>query len=101
MLFCKVDKPFIVVEVETTVVKYLKEIDSIAAYFENTRDYNRIGFDLLVMLNNINGAGKYKHNWHDAKEYAISKDIPIAFVSIEKSKADLGDTGFGSIKEKK
>ena len=90
ILLCKGDKPFIVVEVETTVVKYLEKIDSIAAYLENTKNYDGIAFGLLVMLNYTNGENKYKHNWHDAKEYAMSKDIPIAFVSIEKSKADLG-----------
>ena len=90
ILLCKGDKPFIVVEVETIVSKYLEKIDSIAAYMENTKDYDEISFGLLVMLNYTNGTDKYKHNWHDAKEYAMSKDIPIAFVSIEKSKADLG-----------
>ena len=90
ILLCKGDKPFIVVEVETIVSKYLEKIDSIAAYMENTKDYDGFSFGLLVMLNYTNGADKYKHNWHDAKEYAMSKDIPIAFVSIEKSKADLG-----------
>ncbi|QSQ08247.1 hypothetical protein H0A61_00567 [Koleobacter methoxysyntrophicus] len=100
ILLCKGDKPFIVVEVETTVAKYLEKIDSIAAYMENTKDYNGIGFGLLVMLNYTNGENKYKHNWHDAKEYAVSKDIPIAFVSIEKRKADLGDTVLDQLKKR-
>jgi hypothetical protein len=100
ILLCKGDKPFIVVEVETTVVKYLEKIDSIAAYMDNTKDYAGVGFGLLVMLNNTNGAGKYKHNWYDAKEYAMSKDIPIAFVSIEKSKADLGNTVLDQLKKR-
>jgi hypothetical protein len=100
ILLCKGDKPFIVVEVETIVSKYLEKIDSIAAYMENTKDYDGISFGLLVMLNYTNGADKYKHNWHDAKEYAMSKDIPIAFVSIEKSKADLGDTVLDQLKKR-
>jgi len=100
ILLCKGDKPFIVVEVETIVSKYLEKIDSIAAYMENTKDYDGISFGLLVMLNYTNGADKYKHNWHDAKEYAMSKDIPIAFVSIEKSKADLGDTVLDRLKRR-
>ena len=100
ILLCKGDKPFIVVEVETIVSKYLEKIDSIAAYMENTKDYDGISFGLLVMLNYTNGADKYKHNWHDAKEYAMSKDIPIAFVSIEKSKADLGNTVLDQLKRR-
>ena len=100
ILLCKGDKPFIVVEVETTVVKYLEKIDSIAAYLENTKNYDGIAFGLLVMLNYTNGENKYKHNWHDAKEYAMSKDIPIAFVSIEKSKADLGNTVLDQLKRR-
>ena len=100
ILLCKGDKPFIVVEVETTVVKYLEKIDSIAAYLENTKNYDGIAFGLLVMLNYKNGADKYKHNWHGAKEYAINKGIPIAFVSIEKSKADLGDTVLDQLKKR-
>jgi len=100
ILLCKGDKPFIVVEVETIVSKYLEKIDSIAAYMENTKDYDEISFGLLVMLNYTNGTDKYKHNWHDAKEYAMSKDIPIAFVSIEKSKADLGDTVLDQLKKR-
>ncbi|MGF7401197.1 hypothetical protein PQ744_12515 [Thermoanaerobacterium thermosaccharolyticum] len=100
ILLCKGDKPFIVVEVETLVSKYLEKIDSIAAYMENTKDYDGISFGLLVMLNNTNGAGKCKQNWHDAKEYAVSKDIPIAFVSIEKSKADLGNTVLDQLKKR-
>ena len=100
ILLCKGDKPFIVVEVETIVSKYLEKIDSIAAYMENTKDYDGISFGLLVMLNYTNGTDKYKHNWHDAKEYAMSKDIPIAFVSIEKSKADLGDTVLDQLKKR-
>ena len=40
ILLCKGDKPFIVVEVETIVSKYLEKIDSIAAYMENTKDYD-------------------------------------------------------------
>ena len=100
ILLCTGDKPFIVVEVETTVSKDLEKIDSIAAYMENTKDYDGISFGLLVMLNYTNGADKYKHNWHDAKEYAMSKDIPIAFVSIEKSKADLGDTVLDQLKKR-
>ena len=100
ILLCKGDKPFIVVEVETTVVKYLEKIDSIAAYLENTKNYDGIAFGLLVMLNYTNGADKYKHNWHGAKEYAINKGIPIAFVSIEKSKADLGDTVLDQLKKR-
>ncbi len=83
---CKGDKPFIVVEVETLVSKYLDKIDSIASYIGNTEDYDGISFGLLVMLNYTNGGNKYKHNWHDVKQYAISKDIPIAFVSIEKTR---------------
>lgn len=100
ILLCKGDKPFIVVEVETIVSKYLEKIDSIAAYMENTKDYDGISFGLLVMLNYTNGADKYKHNWHGAKEYAINKGIPIAFVSIEKSKADLGDTVLDQLKKR-
>lgn len=100
ILLCKGDKPFIGVEVETTVVKYLEKIDSIAAYLENTKNYDGIAFGLLVMLNYKNGENKYKHNWHDAKEYAMSKDIPIAFVSIEKKKADLGDTVLDQLKKR-
>ena len=100
ILLCKGDKPFIVVEVETIVSKYLEKIDSIAAYMDNTKDYAGVAFGLLVMLNYTNGADKYKHNWHDAKEYAISKDIPIAFVSIEKRKADLGDTVLDKLKRR-
>ena len=100
ILLCKGDKPFIVVEVETIVSKYLEKIDSIAAYLENTKNYDGIAFGLLVMLNYTNGENKYKHNWHDAKEYAMSKDIPIAFVSIEKSKADLGDTVLDQLKKR-
>ena len=100
ILLCKGDKPFIVVEVETTVVKYLEKIDSIAAYMDNTKDYAGVAFGLLVMLNYTNGADKYKHNWHGAKEYAINKGIPIAFVSIEKSKADLGDTVLDQLKKR-
>ena len=100
ILLCKGDKPFIVVEVETIVSKYLEKIDSIAAYMENTKDYDGFSFGLLVMLNYTNGADKYKHNWHDAKEYAMSKDIPIAFVSIEKSKADLGNTVLDQLKRR-
>ena len=100
ILLCKGDKPFIVVEVETTVVKYLEKIDSIAAYMDNTKDYAGVAFGLLVMLNYTNGADKYKHNWHGAKEYAINKGIPIAFVSIEKSRADLGDTVLGQLKRR-
>lgn len=100
ILLCKGDKPFIVVEVETIVSKYLEKIDSIAAYMENTKDYDGFSFGLLVMLNYTNGADKYKHNWHDAKEYAMSKDISIAFVSIEKSKADLGNTVLDQLKRR-
>ncbi|MEG6572114.1 hypothetical protein V6C21_06320 [[Clostridium] cellulosi] len=100
ILLCKGDKPFIVVEVETIVSKYLEKIDSIAAYMENTKDYAGVAFGLLVMLNYTNGADKYKHNWHGAKEYAINKGIPIAFVSIEKSKADLGDTVLDQLKKR-
>ena len=100
ILLCKGDKPFIVVEVETIVSKYLEKIDSIAAYMENTKDYDGISFGLLVMLNYTNGTDKYKHNWHDAKEYAMSKDIPITFVSIEKRRADLGDTVFDRLKRR-
>ena len=100
ILLCKGDKPFIVVEVETIVSKYLEKIDSIAAYMDNTKDYAGVAFGLLVMLNYTNGADKYKHNWHDAKEYAVSKDIPIAFVSIEKRKADLGDTVLDKLKRR-
>ena len=100
ILLCKGDKPFIVVEVETIVSKYLEKIDSIAAYMDNTKDYAGIAFGLLVMLNYTNGADKYKHNWHGAKEYAINKGIPIAFVSIEKSKADLGDTVLDQLKKR-
>jgi hypothetical protein len=100
ILLCKGDKPFIVVEVETIVSKYLEKIDSIAAYMENTKDYDEISFGLLVMLNYTNGTDKYKHNWHDAKEYAMSKDIPITFVSIEKRRADLGDTVLDRLKRR-
>ncbi|SCN23649.1 hypothetical protein N3C_1405 [Clostridium sp. N3C] len=100
ILLCKGDKPFIVVEVETIVSKYLEKIDSIAAYMDNTKDYAGVAFGLLVMLNYTNGADKYKHNWHDAKEYAISKDIPIAFIFIEKRKADLGDTVLDRLKRR-
>ena len=100
ILLCKGDKPFIVVEVETIVSKYLEKIDSIAAYMDNTKDYAGVAFGLLVMLNYTNGADKYKHNWHGAKEYAINKGIPIAFVSIEKSKADLGDTVLDQLKKR-
>lgn len=100
ILLCKGDKPFIVVEVETLVSKYLEKIDSIVSYIGNTEDYDGISFCLLVMLNYTNGADKYKNNWHDAKEYAVSKDIPIAFVSIEKSKADLGDTVLDQLKKR-
>jgi hypothetical protein len=78
----------------------LEKIDSIAAYLENTKNYDGIAFGLLVMLNYTNGADKYKHNWHAAKEYAMSIDIPIAFVSIEKSKADLGDTVLDQLKKR-
>ena len=100
ILLCKGDKPFIVVEVETLVSKYLEKIDSIVSYIGNTEDYDGISFGLLVMLNYTNGADKYKNNWHDAKEYAVSKDIPIAFVSIEMSKADLGDTVLDQLKKR-
>jgi hypothetical protein len=100
ILLCKGDKLFIVVEVETLVSKYLEKIDSIVSYIGNTEDYDGISFGLLVMLNYTNGADKYKNNWHDAKEYAVSKDIPIAFVSIEKSKADLGDTVLDQLKKR-
>jgi hypothetical protein len=100
ILLCKGDKPFIVVEVETLVSKYLEKIDSIVSYIGNTEDYDGISFGLLVMLNYTNGENKYKHNWHDAKEYAINKDIPIAFVSIKKRKVDLGDTVLGQLKKR-
>ncbi|GAV23311.1 hypothetical protein [Carboxydothermus pertinax] len=100
ILLCKGDKPFIVVEVETLVTKYLEKIDSIAAYLENTKDYNGISFGLIVMLNYTNGADKYKHNWQKAKEYAMDKNIPIAFVSIEKRKAELGNTVLDQLKRR-
>lgn len=100
ILLCKGDKPFIVVEVETLVSKYLEKIDSIVSYIGNIEDYDGISFGLLVMLNYTNGGNKYKHNWHNVKQYAISKDIPIAFVSIEKSKVDLGDTVLDHLKRR-
>ena len=46
ILLCKGNKPFIVVEVETTVVKYLEKIDSIVAYFGK---YKKIIMELVLV----------------------------------------------------
>ncbi len=100
ILLCKGDKPFIVVEVESYAPKYLEKIDSIVSYMENTKDYEGINFGMLVMLNYTNGKDKYKHNWRYAKEYALSKNIPIAFVSVERIRADLEDTVLGRLKRR-
>lgn len=100
ILLCKGDKPYVVVEVETTVAKYIDKIDSIAAYIKNKEAYDGIQFGLMVMLNYTNGVDKYKHNWDATKEYVLAKDIPIAFVSIEKEKADLGNTVLDKLKRR-
>lgn len=100
ILLCKGDKPYIVVEVESVVSKYMEKIDSVAEYMENKKDYDGLAFGLVVMLNYTEGSGKYKHNWLHAKEYAASKNIPIAFVSIEKRRTSLGDTVLDRLKRR-
>jgi len=100
ILLCKGDKPYIVVEIESVVTKYMGKIDSVAEYMENKKDYDGLAFGLVVMLNYTEGPGKYKHNWLHAKEYAASKNVPIAFVSIEKSRTSLGDTVLDRLKRR-
>jgi len=94
LLLCKRDKPLIVVEVESGVSKYEQKINSILKYLSNRKDFDGLEFGLLIMSNIYNGSnyGKYKHNWTPIKNKVKESKENIVLVSIEKSKAKLGDS---------
>ena len=92
LLLCKKNRPFIVVEVETSVDTYTDKIESLLKYLRNTRDYKGIQAGLLVMTNMCSGKTKYKHNWDLAKAKVKNKKFTIAFVSLEKTRAALSES---------
>ena len=68
IILCQLDKPVIVVEVETKVDKYMEKLSSIYDYLENDKEFNGIRFGLMIMINLCSGDRKYKHNWDEVKK---------------------------------
>lgn len=102
ILLCRGNKPYIVVEVETGVVKYSEKIDSIWDYLSNSKDFNGIKLGLLVMANGYAQSTKmiYRHNWEPVKKKVTKKKYSAALVSIEKSKAILDESTLGHLRRR-
>ncbi len=92
IILCQADKPLIVVEVETQVGKYREKLSSIYDYLENDKEFNGIGFGLMIMINLCSGDRKYKHSWDEIKKEVRNKNYPIALVSLEKERVSLGNS---------
>lgn len=91
IILCKGDRPFIGVEVETSVDKYSEKIESLSAYLNNTKDFDGIELGLLFMTNLTKGGVKYTHCWEPIKMKVKEKNDTIALISINKEKVPLGD----------
>jgi len=92
ILLCKGDRPFVVVEVETSVAKYQDKLRSIQAYLHNNKAYAGIELGMMVMTNLCKGDTKYKHSWNVIKEEVRESQDNVALVSIEKRRVPLGQS---------
>ena len=88
LLLCKNQKPYIPVEVETSVSKYNQKLQSLYNYIEN---FKSIEFGLLYMTNLTTGLLKYKHNWDNIKRSILNqvKNNSIVLISVVKEKIDF------------
>lgn len=100
VLLCKRKAPFIVVEVETNVVKYHAKIDTITEYLHNDKQFKGIEAGILFMTNLTKGETKYKHNWIDVKSRIKNMGHCIALVSIEKRRMDQDNSTLGLIRNR-
>jgi len=86
LLLCKNSKPFIPIEVETDVKKYISKFETLVDYINN---FESIEFGILYMTNLTNGAAKYKHNWDDLKKKVYENKYPMVLISSEKNKINF------------
>ena len=100
IILCKGDRPFIAVEVETSVDKYSEKIESLSTYLNNTEHFNGIEFGLLFMTNLTKGGMKYRHCWGPLKVKVKEKNDTIALVSINKRKVPLGDDTLSRLRKR-
>ena len=82
LLLCKEDRPFIVVEVETSVAAYLDKLRSLFDYLHNQQAFYGLQLGLLVMTNLGKGPRKYRHNWDEIQSMVTDTRDNIALVSV-------------------
>jgi len=94
LLLCVDSKPFIPVEVETTVKNYENKLKSLNDYSDSFK-YENIGFELLYLGN---GGKNNKHNWDDIKKIIISSPTQnsIALISAVKRKTLIQNISEGN-----
>ena len=96
----KNNKPFALVEVETSVDKYSDKLDTISNYFGNNDYFNGIEFGLLFMTNLTTGEKIYQHCWDPIKLEVQEKNETIVLVSINKKKINPNNEDFNKLRRR-
>ncbi|MEA3343699.1 MAG: hypothetical protein U9Q92_06030 [archaeon] len=100
IILCRGNKPFIIVEVETSVDKYPEKIKTLSDYLNKAKYFDDVEFGLLFMSNLQNGERKYQHNWDEIKEKIKEKNDSIALISINKEKVSLCDDTLSHLRKR-
>jgi len=101
LLLCEEDKPFIVVEVESSVSKYREKIDTIFRYLNN-KEFEGPVFGMMVMsnVNETQHGMNCRHHWDQIKAIVTQEGKPIVLVSIEKDKAKLDKSPLSRLRKR-